>query len=188
MWRRGCMASAGPGEHPPGAAFEAAWGTGDAFRCPDVLITVPSQLVGRPGERVETGDEVGVGRAEVEALVGERPTRCAGSSSPRASPRRSTQVSDRGGRSVSAMICAARRRRTEAFSRAQALTELNDRLNHASALRNLFNRLVGQLYHCIQVHEPFDEALAFRPRLKSQQSRLRPHRPATDRAGRPTRE
>ncbi|MFF3129735.1 IS110 family transposase [Streptomyces sp. NPDC057908] len=32
---------------------------------------------------------------------------------------------------------------------------------HASALRNLFNRLVGQLYHCIQVHEPFDEALAF---------------------------
>jgi transposase len=32
---------------------------------------------------------------------------------------------------------------------------------HAAALRNLFNRLVGQLYHCIQVHEPFDEALAF---------------------------
>ncbi|MDX3771671.1 MULTISPECIES: IS110 family transposase [unclassified Streptomyces] len=32
---------------------------------------------------------------------------------------------------------------------------------HASALRNLFNRLVGQLYHCIQVHEPFDEELAF---------------------------
>ncbi|WP_331739434.1 IS110 family transposase [Streptomyces sp. NBC_01187] len=32
---------------------------------------------------------------------------------------------------------------------------------HASALRNLFNRLVGQLYHCIQAHEPFDEALAF---------------------------
>lgn len=32
---------------------------------------------------------------------------------------------------------------------------------HASALRNLFNRLVGQLYHCIQAHEPFNEALAF---------------------------
>ncbi|MFD5256744.1 IS110 family transposase [Streptomyces bobili] len=32
---------------------------------------------------------------------------------------------------------------------------------HASALRNLFNRMAGQLYHCIQAHEPFDEALAF---------------------------
>ncbi|MBQ1117323.1 IS110 family transposase [Streptomyces sp. C3-3] len=32
---------------------------------------------------------------------------------------------------------------------------------HASALRNLFNRMVGQLYYCLQHHEPYDEALAF---------------------------
>ncbi|WP_327350391.1 IS110 family transposase [Streptomyces sp. NBC_01304] len=32
---------------------------------------------------------------------------------------------------------------------------------HASALRNLFNRLLGQLFHCLQKHEPFDEQMAF---------------------------
>lgn len=32
---------------------------------------------------------------------------------------------------------------------------------HASALRNLFNRMVGQMYHCLQHGERYDEALAF---------------------------
>ncbi|MWA08204.1 IS110 family transposase [Streptomyces sp. BA2] len=32
---------------------------------------------------------------------------------------------------------------------------------HASALRNLFNRLLGQLYHCLKNHELFDEVTAF---------------------------
>ncbi|MGW5173812.1 IS110 family transposase [Streptomyces sp. NPDC004082] len=32
---------------------------------------------------------------------------------------------------------------------------------HASAQRNLFNRMIGQLYHCLQQDERFDEALAF---------------------------
>ncbi|GGU83585.1 hypothetical protein GCM10010260_15420 [Streptomyces filipinensis] len=32
---------------------------------------------------------------------------------------------------------------------------------HASALRNLFNRMVGQLYHCLQHGEHYDEAQAF---------------------------
>ncbi|GGO59288.1 mini-circle putative transposase for IS117 [Streptomyces lasiicapitis] len=32
---------------------------------------------------------------------------------------------------------------------------------HAAALRNLFNRLLGQLYHCIQHHQLFDEQTAF---------------------------
>ncbi|WP_042388446.1 IS110 family transposase [Streptacidiphilus melanogenes] len=32
---------------------------------------------------------------------------------------------------------------------------------HAAAQRNLFNRLLGQLYHCLQKHEPFDEDIAF---------------------------
>ena len=32
---------------------------------------------------------------------------------------------------------------------------------HAQALRNLFNRFLGQLYHCLQKHEPFDEHHAF---------------------------
>jgi transposase len=33
---------------------------------------------------------------------------------------------------------------------------------HAAALRNLFNRFLGCLYHCIQTGTPFDEATAFR--------------------------
>lgn len=32
---------------------------------------------------------------------------------------------------------------------------------HAAAQRNLFNRMIGQLYHCIQNHELFDEATAY---------------------------
>ncbi|MFJ3311047.1 IS110 family transposase [Streptomyces sp. NPDC086549] len=34
---------------------------------------------------------------------------------------------------------------------------------HASALRNLFNRMIGQLYHCLQHSHHYDEALAFPP-------------------------
>jgi transposase len=32
---------------------------------------------------------------------------------------------------------------------------------HAAATRNLFNKLLGQLYHCLQHHQSFDEAKAF---------------------------
>ncbi|MEU7061733.1 IS110 family transposase [Streptomyces sp. NPDC046197] len=32
---------------------------------------------------------------------------------------------------------------------------------HAAAQRNLFNRMLGQLYHCLQEHELFDEQTAF---------------------------
>ncbi len=32
---------------------------------------------------------------------------------------------------------------------------------HASALRNLFNRMIGQLHHCLQHHKLFDEHEAF---------------------------
>ncbi|MFC3234757.1 IS110 family transposase [Streptomyces nitrosporeus] len=32
---------------------------------------------------------------------------------------------------------------------------------HAAAQRNLFNRMIGQLYHCFQQRHPYDEALAF---------------------------
>jgi len=32
---------------------------------------------------------------------------------------------------------------------------------HASALRNVFNGLIGQLHHCLQHREQFDEAAAF---------------------------
>ncbi|MFI0242967.1 IS110 family transposase [Streptomyces sp. NPDC016845] len=32
---------------------------------------------------------------------------------------------------------------------------------HAAAQRNLFNRMIGQLYHCLQKHELFDEKAAF---------------------------
>ncbi|MFI1386734.1 IS110 family transposase [Embleya sp. NPDC020886] len=32
---------------------------------------------------------------------------------------------------------------------------------HAAAQRNLFNRMIGQLYHCLKQHEPFDEHAAF---------------------------
>lgn len=34
---------------------------------------------------------------------------------------------------------------------------------HAAAQRNLFNRMIGQLYHCIQHSQHYDEALAFPP-------------------------
>lgn len=36
---------------------------------------------------------------------------------------------------------------------------------HAAAQRNLFNKMIGQLYHCLQKHIPFDETLAFRTEL-----------------------
>lgn len=32
---------------------------------------------------------------------------------------------------------------------------------HAAAQRNLFNRMIGQLYHCLQHRKLFDEATAF---------------------------
>ncbi|RKE05033.1 IS110 family transposase [Streptomyces sp. TLI_171] len=32
---------------------------------------------------------------------------------------------------------------------------------HAAALRNLFNRMIGQLYHCLQQNKLFDEHMAF---------------------------
>ncbi|MEU9158652.1 IS110 family transposase [Streptomyces sp. NPDC048417] len=36
---------------------------------------------------------------------------------------------------------------------------------HAAAQRNLFNRMIGQLYHCLQKHELFDEQTAFPTQL-----------------------
>jgi hypothetical protein len=35
----------------------------------------------------------------------------------------------------------------------------NDRL--AAAQRHLFNKLIGQLYHCLQHHQTFDSGKAF---------------------------
>ncbi|MFF5393255.1 MULTISPECIES: hypothetical protein [unclassified Streptomyces] len=32
---------------------------------------------------------------------------------------------------------------------------------HAAAQRNLFNRMIGQLYHCLQQDQQYDEELAF---------------------------
>ena len=32
-----------------------------------------------------------------------------------------------------------------------------------AALRNLFNRMLGQLHHCLISHQTFDEAIAFNP-------------------------
>jgi transposase len=32
---------------------------------------------------------------------------------------------------------------------------------HAAALRHLFNRLIGQLHHCLQTHQPYDPIKAF---------------------------
>ena len=32
---------------------------------------------------------------------------------------------------------------------------------HAAANRNLFNKLLGQLHHCLQYRQTFDEAKAF---------------------------
>ncbi|MFD8588700.1 hypothetical protein ACFV1B_03995 [Streptomyces sp. NPDC059637] len=31
----------------------------------------------------------------------------------------------------------------------------------AQALRHLFNRMLGQLHHCLQTRAPFDESMAF---------------------------
>jgi hypothetical protein len=36
---------------------------------------------------------------------------------------------------------------------------------HAAASRHLFNKLIGQLYHCLQVGQTFNEAKAFQPPL-----------------------
>ncbi|MEU2281724.1 hypothetical protein ABZ614_07150 [Streptomyces sp. NPDC013178] len=37
------------------------------------------------------------------------------------------------------------------------------RERHTSALRNLFNKLLGCLYHCLQARTLYDPALAFAP-------------------------
>lgn len=37
--------------------------------------------------------------------------------------------------------------------------EAGDR--HTAAQRNLFNRLMGMLFYCIQHHQPYDESKAF---------------------------
>lgn len=34
---------------------------------------------------------------------------------------------------------------------------------HAQALRNLFNRMLGQLFHCLQTGQHFSEHIAFAP-------------------------
>ncbi|MFF3660292.1 hypothetical protein ACFYYU_34225 [Streptomyces olivochromogenes] len=34
---------------------------------------------------------------------------------------------------------------------------------HAAAQRNLFNRMIGQLYHCLQHRKLFDQNTAFPP-------------------------
>ena len=36
---------------------------------------------------------------------------------------------------------------------------------HAAATRHLFNKLLGQLYHCLQHHQIFEETKAFPPSL-----------------------
>jgi hypothetical protein len=36
-----------------------------------------------------------------------------------------------------------------------------ERLRHAGAQRHLFNRMIGQLYHCLQSRQLFDEQHAF---------------------------
>jgi transposase len=36
---------------------------------------------------------------------------------------------------------------------------------HTAALRHLFNRLIGCLYHCLQIRRTYDETTAFPPRL-----------------------
>ena len=38
---------------------------------------------------------------------------------------------------------------------------------HAAALRHLFNRMIGQLYHCLQHRELFQENAAFLTQLAS---------------------
>jgi hypothetical protein len=38
---------------------------------------------------------------------------------------------------------------------------------HAAATRHLFNKLIGQLYHCLQHRQSFDEAKAFQAPLNS---------------------
>jgi transposase len=41
---------------------------------------------------------------------------------------------------------------------------------HAAATRNLFNKLLGQLYYCLQHHQAFDEARPFRYRCATRPS------------------
>ena len=36
---------------------------------------------------------------------------------------------------------------------------------HAAALRHLFNRLLGQLHHCLTTGQPYNDAKAFPPSL-----------------------
>ena len=42
---------------------------------------------------------------------------------------------------------------------------------HAAALRNVFSRLIGCLFHCLQTGQPYNEATAF-PTLSTQSETL----------------
>ena len=37
---------------------------------------------------------------------------------------------------------------------------------HAAALRNVFNRLIGCLFHCLQTGQTYNEATAFPPPIE----------------------
>jgi hypothetical protein len=58
------------------------------------------------------------------------------------------------------LIAAATRLGRSPPRRRDRRRELGDR--HAAARRNLFNRVLGQLYHCLQVGQTFSESKAFR--------------------------
>ena len=53
---------------------------------------------------------------------------------------------------------------------------------HAAANRHLFNKLLGQLYHCLQVGQTFNEAKAFQPPLDVSHPSMRQRRKARHRA------
>ena len=48
---------------------------------------------------------------------------------------------------------------------------------HAAALRNLFNRLLGCLHHCLTTGQPYDPAKAFAPPATASPMMISPARP-----------
>ena len=158
-------------------ADELATATGQAFdRHPDAEIITSFAGLGRlTGARVlaELGDDRArfAAAKAVKAYGGSAPVTRASGKSPLVSHRRvkNQRLATAGYLWAFAALTAS----PGAWAHYQRRRAAGDA--HTAALRNLFNRLLGCLYHCLQTRQPYQESTAFARRdSRNAQARLDP--------------
>jgi transposase len=152
-------------------ADELATATGQAFdRHPDAKIITSFAGLGRlTGARVlaELGDDrarFGAAKA-VKAYAGAAPVTRASGKSLLVTHRRvkNQRLATAGYQWAFAALTASPGARGH-YQRRRAAGDA-----HTAALRNLFNRLLGCLHHCLQTRQPYQENAAFAPPPRQQQ-------------------